>query len=86
MLSEQLDDKHAIITPEIVKVWDNTWDCLVNENFLDKPNDYQKTNNPYKDSGIKGDISVETVVCEIRSTNNEIYWWMVYLYIKKYIR
>jgi hypothetical protein len=59
----QLDDKHAIITPEIVKVWDNTWDCLVNKNFLDKPNDYQKTNNPYKDSGIKGDISVETVVC-----------------------
>ena len=36
---------------------------MVNENFLDKPNDYQKTNNPYKDSGIKGDISVETVVC-----------------------
>jgi len=52
---------YSIITPEIVKVWDNTWDCIVNENFLDKPLDYQKTNDPYKDSGVKGDVSVEMV-------------------------
>ncbi len=48
----------SIITPEIVRIWDNTWDCIVNENFLDKPTDYQKTNDPYQDSGIKGDISI----------------------------
>jgi len=52
---------YSVITPEIVKVWDNTWDCLVNENFIDKPLDYQKTNDPYKDSGIKGDVTVESV-------------------------
>ena len=52
---------YSIITPEIVKVWDTTWDCLVNEEFLDKPLDYQKTNDPYKDSGIKGDVTVESV-------------------------
>lgn len=52
---------YSIITPEIVKVWDTTWDCLVNENFLDKPFDYQKTNDPYKDSGIKGDVTIESV-------------------------
>jgi hypothetical protein len=52
---------NTIITPEIVKVWDTTWDCLVNENFLDKPLDYQKTNDPYKDSGIKGDIIIQGV-------------------------
>ena len=51
----------SIITPEIVRIWDNTWDCIVNENFLDKPLDYQKTNDPYKDSGIKGDVTVESV-------------------------
>jgi hypothetical protein len=28
------DDDKFIITPEIVKLWDNTWDVLVNENFL----------------------------------------------------
>lgn len=52
---------YSIITPEIVRIWDNTWDCIVNENFLDKPLDYQKTNDPYKDSGVKGDISIESV-------------------------
>ena len=52
---------YSIITPEIVKVWDTTWDCLVNKEFLDKPLDYQKTNDPYKDSGIKGDVTVESV-------------------------
>ena len=52
---------YSIITPEIVKVWDTTWDCLVNEEFLDKSLDYQKTNDPYKDSGIKGDVTVESV-------------------------
>lgn len=53
---------YSVITPEIVKVWDTTWDCLVNEEFLDKPLDYQKTNDPYKDSGIKGDVTVESVI------------------------
>ena len=52
---------YSIITPEIVRIWDNTWDCIVNENFLDKPLDYQKTNDPYKDSGVKGDIVVQGV-------------------------
>ena len=56
---------YSIVTPEIVKIWDNTWDCLVNENFLDKSVDYQKTNDPYKDSGIKGDITVHGVKNEI---------------------
>lgn len=61
-VAQQLDDE-SIITPEIVKVWDNSWDCLVNENFIKEPINYQKTNNPFEDSGIKGDISVENVIC-----------------------
>ena len=56
------DYLHTVITPEIVRVWDNTWDCIVNEEFLDKPLDYQKTNDPYKDSGIRGDISIVPVL------------------------
>ena len=52
---------YSVITPEIVKVWDTTWDCIVNENFLDKPLNYQQSNNPYIDSGIKGDVLIEEV-------------------------
>lgn len=55
------DYPNSIITPEIVRIWDNTWDCLVNENFIDKPLDYHKTNDPFIDCGIKGEISVESV-------------------------
>lgn len=53
--------EYSIITPEIVRIWDGTWDLLVNEQFIDKPLDYQKSNNPYVDSGIKGDVSVQSV-------------------------
>lgn len=52
---------NSIITPEIVKIWDDTWDCLVNENFINEKVNYQKDNDPYKDSGVKGDISIVEV-------------------------
>lgn len=56
-----------IITPELVRIWDNTWDCLVNENFIDKKVGYQKLADPYKDSGIKGDVGIERVENTISS-------------------
>jgi hypothetical protein len=51
----------TIITPEIVRIWDSTWDCLVNENFLSKEISYQKNNDPYNDAGIYGQLSLELV-------------------------
>jgi hypothetical protein len=62
MIQTQKDYPNSIITPELVRIWDNTWDVLVNENFIDKPHEYNQTNDPYKDSGIKGDISIEPVL------------------------
>lgn len=58
-ISEKTD--YSIITPEIVRIWDTTWDSLVNQNFLDKPLSYHKTNDPYKDCGVKGEIELESV-------------------------
>ncbi len=57
---EKISDKY-FITPEIVKYWDTTWDCLVNEKFLDKPLDYCKTNNPFVDAGEYGEVGIESV-------------------------
>ena len=62
MSSTSKEHEHSIITPELVRIWDNSWDVLVNEEFKDKPFEYNQTNDPYKDSGIKGDISVEVVL------------------------
>ena len=47
--------------PEIVRQWDFTWDCLVNENFINKPIGYQATNNPHIDAIIYGDPELEEV-------------------------
>jgi hypothetical protein len=54
-----------VITPEIVRIWDNTWDCIVNENFINKEVGYQKIHNPYEDAKIYGDITIEEVICKV---------------------
>lgn len=39
-----------VITPSLVKLWDSTWDILVNNNFLDKSFNYNKYNDSVVDS------------------------------------
>lgn len=50
-----------VVTPEIVRQWDSTWDCLVNENFINKPIGYQSTNNPYNDATVYANSMLEEV-------------------------
>ena len=72
---------NTIITPEIVKIWDDTWDCLVNENFINEKVNYQKDNDPYKDSGVKGDITIVGVNNNfINQPRFKFNWWLVHLY------
>jgi hypothetical protein len=66
MLESSLEIKskyeNYIITPEYVKMWDNTWDVLVNNSFKGKSNDpfYVLTNDPIEDSSsLYGDIVLE---------------------------
>jgi hypothetical protein len=39
-----------ILTPQFVKQWDNTWDILVNNRFLNYPMDYELIADVYKDT------------------------------------
>ena len=55
------DIPYSIITPELVRIWDDTWDVLVNESFIKEKVGYQKIADPYQCSGLKGDISLERV-------------------------
>lgn len=55
----------SVITPEIVKVWDGTWDCLVNDKFQKEKYGYEKLNNPYADCGQHGEIFLERVLNQI---------------------
>jgi hypothetical protein len=47
--------------PEIVRQWDSTWDCLVNERFINKPIGYQAINNPHIDAIVYDDPALEEV-------------------------
>jgi len=58
---EQSDITKYIISPECVRIWDNTWDCLVNQNFLNKPEGYCRINNPFLDAGEYGEVTLETL-------------------------
>lgn len=51
-----------VLSPECVRIWDETWDCLVNEKYLTKEVGYCKINNPFIDSGECGEVSLETVI------------------------
>jgi hypothetical protein len=62
--SENITKKY-VISPECVKIWDTTWDCLVNENFLSKEVGYCRINNPFIDAGQHGEIGVETLLNDV---------------------
>ena len=55
----------SILTPETVKYFDYTWDVLVNENFQNEKYRYQANNDSIKDSGIKGEITLESINANI---------------------
>jgi hypothetical protein len=59
-----------IITPEFVKLGDNTWDILVNENFLNKTYGYQLYNDSIIDShNTYGDMILEPLI----NNNNNVF-------------
>jgi hypothetical protein len=54
-----------IITPEYVKMWDESWDIVTNDHFKDKSNDpfYVLVNDPIDDSFVNyGDIEIEPLI------------------------
>ena len=64
-IKETDDLQKYIISPECVKIWDTTWDCLVNENFLNKEVGYCRINNPFIDCGEVNDVSLETLFNDV---------------------
>jgi hypothetical protein len=63
--TSQIKDEYFILTPEIVRIWDNTWDCIVNDNYKNNPLNFHLKCDPTIESGIKGDISVVTILNNI---------------------
>jgi hypothetical protein len=58
---KQIQSKY-IITPETTKLWDYTWDVIVNKNFLSKPYGYEKTNSSITDvMEVSGEMSIKAL-------------------------
>lgn len=56
-----------VLTPSTVRLWDDTWDCIVSPRFIDKPIGYQKQNNPYEDVILTG--IEDFTLTEVRNTS-----------------
>lgn len=39
--SHEIQDEDFILSPEIIKYWDHSWDCITNEAFLDQPHNHR---------------------------------------------
>jgi hypothetical protein len=55
-----------LITPDIVRYWDGSWDVLVNDRFEHQPINYCRTNNPFVDCGEKGELELRIVRNDIK--------------------
>lgn len=65
-LASQLETPYYVISPQTVKLWDGTWDCLVNDEFINEDYGYEKNVcDPFIDSGIKGEVFVERVSANV---------------------
>jgi len=46
--SKAISSEYYIVSPQITKLWDSSWDCLVNENYISLPPSQQFTTvDPY---------------------------------------
>jgi hypothetical protein len=60
--AKQIDDKYYIISPQIPKLWDRTWDVLANKKYINEQYGYEKQIDPYSILTTDyGDISLSTI-------------------------
>lgn len=50
-----------ILTPQISKMWDNSWDCLVNDNFIYDSTEDFKNKDAFITADCLGDVSVKPI-------------------------
>ena len=59
--AKAIEDEYYIISPQIPKMWDNTWDSLVNKEFINLPPSHETYNSfdAYKVSSLSNDFSLK---------------------------
>ena len=58
--TEQITEDRYILTPEIVRWWDASWDCIVNEKYINEPHEFRMTFDIYSlESSIDSELSLK---------------------------
>jgi hypothetical protein len=39
--TQYINDELYMVSPQIIKYWDNSWDCLVNQKFINEPHNHR---------------------------------------------
>ena len=52
---------YYILTPQITKMWDNSWDCLVHSDFIKDSTDAFKLKDPYITSDCLKEVNVKSI-------------------------
>jgi hypothetical protein len=60
LLIEQ-NSPYYVLTPQITKMWDNSWDCLVNNAFLNDSTDEFKNKDPFTIADCLGEVSIKPI-------------------------
>ena len=68
-LLNQIDTDYNIISPETVKLWDDSWTDLVNEKYINHNHEFFKTVDPYSVHKLVFDNLVEEKI-KFRTINN----------------
>ena len=79
--AKQVPNKYFVITPEIHKMWDSTWDEITNEKYLQVP--YDKWNDGDIFS-IRHDLKNSDDEIYLQPTRNSKWAWWADLYSKEF--
>jgi hypothetical protein len=79
--TKQITNKHFVITPEIYKMWDYTWDEITNENYLNVPYEDWSKGDIFK---IRYDLKNNSGEVYLKSTQKSKWAWWCDLYSKEF--
>ena len=78
---KQIPNKYFVITTEIYKMWDNTWDEITNEKYLDVPYEKWNEGDIFK---IRYDLKNNTEDVYLSKTNKSKWAWWCDFYSKEF--
>jgi hypothetical protein len=60
--TEQIDETRYILTPEIVRWWDASWDCIVNKKYLTHPHEMRMSFDIYSlESTVDEEMQIKSI-------------------------